>query len=117
MPNKGILKDVKEMKTLSKGITHSAYKKGGPKKFMKKGDMMKDEGYAVSGPKRQKNKSQMKIVNTPTKLNLSDKPAYKAMGGMAKYYEEGGAVLTGRQNNLPDQLKKKIIASKKKNMM
>ena len=44
------------------------------------------------------------------------KVAYKAMGGIAKYYEEGGAVLTGRQHNLPDHLKKKIIAAKKKKM-
>jgi hypothetical protein len=44
------------------------------------------------------------------------KVAYKAMGGVAKYYEEGGAVLIGRQHNLPDHLKKKIIESKKKNM-
>tara|TARA_R100000655_G_scaffold109938_1_gene166487 strand:+ start:780 stop:1124 length:345 start_codon:yes stop_codon:yes gene_type:complete len=44
------------------------------------------------------------------------KVAYKAMGGVAKYYEKGGAVLTGRQHNLPDHLKKKIIESKKKNM-
>ena len=38
------------------------------------------------------------------------------MGGVAKYYEGGGEVLTGRQHNLPDHLKKKIIAAKKKKM-
>ena len=49
--------------------------------------------------------------------NLKAKEAaYKAMGGVAKYYEGGGEVLTGRQHNLPDQLKKKIIAAKKKKM-
>ena len=49
--------------------------------------------------------------------NLKTKEAtYKAMGGIAKYYQEGGEVLTGRQHNLPDQLKKKIIAAKKKKM-
>lgn len=102
MTDKGILKDLKEMKTLSKGMTHSAYKKGGPKKFMKKGDMHKDRGYAVAGPKRQKSKSQMKLVNSPDafKFDLkdltSDKPAYKAMGGKAMYYKNGGNVITGR---------------------
>ena len=98
--SKGILKDLKEMKTLSKGITHSAYKKGGPKKFMKKGDMHKDQGYATAGPKRQKSKSQMKIVNTPTKWNFTnlDKPAYKSIGGkVSKAYSACGAtVITGR---------------------
>ena len=51
------------------------------------------------------------------RTNLKAKEAvYKAMGGVAKYYEAGGEVLTGRQHNLPDQLKKKIIAAKKKKM-
>ncbi len=51
------------------------------------------------------------------RTNLRAKDAtYKAMGGIAKYYQEGGEVLTGRQHNLPDQLKKKIIAAKKKKM-
>ena len=61
-----------------------------------------------------------RVVNTskgPIITNLKAKEAaYKAMGGVAKYYEGGGEVLTGRQHNLPDHLKKKIIESKKKNM-
>ena len=58
--------------------------------------------------------------NTDAKGNRTNlkakEAAYKAMGGVAKYYEGGGEVLTGRQHNLPDHLKKKIIESKKKNM-
>ena len=51
------------------------------------------------------------------RTNLKAKEAaYKAMGGVAKYYEGGGEVLTGRQHNLPDHLKNKIIAAKKKKM-
>ena len=58
----------------------------------------------------------MKMGMKPMKKKMMDQATYKAMGGVAKYYEEGGAVLTGRQHNLPDQLKKKIIESKKKKM-
>ena len=97
--SKGILKDLKEMKTLSKGITYGSDKKGGPKKFMKKGDMFWDQGYETAGPKRQKNRSQIKLVNTPTKFDFTNlnKPAYKKAGGkMSKYYADGGIVITGR---------------------
>jgi len=60
-----------------------------------------------------------RVVNTSkgpiiTNLKAKEQATYKAMGGMAKYYEEGGSVLTGRQHNLPDHLKKKIVAAKKK---
>ena len=65
----------------------------------------------VSMPKAKPN---VDAKGNTTNLKAKEKATYKAMGGMAKYYEEGGSVLTGRQHNLPDQLKKKILAAKKK---
>ena len=54
------------------------------------------------------------------RTNLKTKASYKAMGGMAKYYEGGGEVMSGRegltaaQKTLPDFLQKKILQAKKK---
>ena len=65
-----------------------------------------------------------RVVNTskgPIITNLKAKEAtYKAMGGIAKYYEGGGEVMSGRegltaaQKTLPDFLQKKILQAKKK---
>jgi len=59
-------------------------------------------------------------IGNRTNLKTKDKATYKAMGGMAKYYEYGGEVMTGRegltasQKTLPDFLQKKILQAKKK---
>ena len=68
----------------------------------------------VPMPKKKPKLKYTDSKSNPTNLKTKEQATYKAMGGMAKYYEEGGSVLTGRQHNLPDQLKKKIIAAKKK---
>ena len=67
----------------------------------------------VPMPKKKPKLKYTDSKSNPTNLKTKEQATYKAMGGMAKYYEEGGSVLTGRQHNLPDQLKKKIIAAKK----
>ena len=68
----------------------------------------------VPMPKKKPKLKYTDSKSNPTNLKTKEQATYKAMGGMAKYYEEGGSVLTGRQNNLPDHLKKKIVAAKKK---
>ena len=66
-----------------------------------------------------------RVVNTSkgpiiTNLKTKEKATFKAMGGMAKYYKDGGEVMTGRegltaaQKTLPDFLQKKILQAKKK---
>ena len=66
-----------------------------------------------------------RVVNTSkgpiiTNLKTKEKATYKSMGGMAKYYKDGGEVMTGRegltaaQKTLPDFLQKKILQAKKK---
>ena len=68
----------------------------------------------VPMPKKKPKLKYTDSKSNPTNLKTKEQATYKAMGGMAKYYEEGGSVLTGRQHNLPDHLKKKIVAAKKK---
>lgn len=68
----------------------------------------------VPMPKKKPKLKYTDSKSNPTNLKTKEQATYKAMGGMAKYYEEGGSVLTGRQHNLPDQLKKKILQAKKK---
>ena len=66
-------------------------------------------------PKHKYSDAKGNITNLKTK-----KASYKAMGGMAKYYKDGGEVMTGRegltaaQKTLPDFLQKKILQAKKK---
>jgi len=71
-------------------------KKAGPKNYSRKNKKIdsgtKKEGFYVSGGKK-----------LPKKMTM----------GAVKYYSEGAQVLSGRQHNLPDHLKKKIIAAKK----
>ena len=70
----------------------------------------------IAMPKKKPKHKYSDAKGNITNLKTKDKATYKAMGGIAKYYQEGGEVLTGRQHNLPDHLKKKIIAAKKKKM-
>jgi len=91
------------------------------KKYQKMGMQVINANPNIIGAKSNvpmpKKKPKLKYTDSksnPTNLKTKEQATYKAMGGMAKYYEEGGSVLTGRQHNLPDQLKKKIIAAKKK---
>ena len=91
------------------------------KKYQKMGMQVINANPNIAGAKSNvpmpKKKPKLKYTDSksnPTNLKTKEQATYKAMGGMAKYYEEGGSVLTGRQHNLPDQLKKKIIAAKKK---
>jgi len=75
--------------------------------------LMREHGFRISTISKPKPRPNVDAKGNTTNLKAKE-AAYKAMGGIAKYYEEGGEVLTGRQHNLPDQLKKKIIAAKKK---
>ena len=38
----------------------------------------------------------MKMGMKPMEKKMMDQATYKAMGGMAKYYEDGGYVIKGR---------------------
>ena len=52
----------------------------------------------VSMPKaKPKFKGNTDAVGNRTNLKAKENATYKAMGGMAKYYEDGGYVIKGRQ--------------------
>ena len=50
----------------------------------------------VPMPKKKPKLKYTDSKNNPTNLKAKDKATYKAMGGMAKYYEDGGYVIKGR---------------------
>ena len=74
----------------------------------------------VAMPKKKPKHKYSDAKGNITNLKTKDKATYKAMGGMAKYYKDGGEVMTGRegltaaQKTLPDFLQKKILQAKKK---
>ena len=51
----------------------------------------------VPMPKKKPKLKYTDSKNNPTNLKTKEQATYKAMGGMAKYYEDGGYVIKGRQ--------------------
>ena len=73
------------------------------KKYQKMGMQVINANPNIIGAKSNvpmpKKKPKLKYTDSksnPTNLKTKDKATYKAMGGMAKYYEDGGYVIKGR---------------------